>query len=498
MHYVSTRGGTPPVPAIRAIADGMAGDGGLYLPDVIPPLRVEWGKWQEMAYAERAAAVLGQFLPEFCHSEMQAICTAAYRQFDHPAVAPLVMVGERPVLELWHGPTAAFKDMALTVMPRLLSASLVKLGDQRTAVVLTATSGDTGKAALTGFADVPGTKILVFYPRHGISAMQRRQMVSQPGDNVNVVAVDGNFDDCQTGVKDIFADRQLAARLDAAGFFLSSANSINWGRLVPQVAYYFSAYAELLAQGVIADGQPVNFAVPTGNFGNILAGYLAKLSGLPVHRLICASNSNNILHDFITSGTYDCRRQFHRTLSPSMDILLSSNLERLLYLVAGSPAVSGWMSELRQKGCYRVDDRTRQAIGRHFVSQWAGEEETLATMRTIWQKHRYMLDPHTAVAWRAVDRLGKAELDGCPTVVLSTASPFKFNPAVATALLPGQGTEGDEFSLMDKLAALSGWVPPPALTGLKTAAVRFDTVCSRDGMSNQLENWLLGGCRADR
>jgi threonine synthase len=406
--YTSTRGNGQICSGAEAILSGIASDGGLFVPLTLPFLDIHWAE-KPKPYIKLAAEVLGKLLPDYSELELEQ-CAAAYDvNFDSVDIAPLVRVGSRSVLELWHGPTSAFKDMALQILPRLLTLALEKTGETSDILILVATSGDTGKAALEGFRDIPGTAILVFFPSAGVSEVQRRQMITQEGKNVGVVAVEGNFDDAQTGVKAIFADSAIRGMLAQKKWKLSSANSINWGRLAPQIAYYFSAYQALSQNRTIQAGDLVNFCVPTGNFGNILAGYYAKQMGVPIGRLICASNDNNVLTDFLRTGIYDRNRPFHQTISPSMDILISSNLERLLYHTTQGDAdqVREWMRQLNSQGRYEIDSETLSEIQRNFWADWALEADAAQIIRQVWEQENYLLDPHTAVAWKAADTYEK-------------------------------------------------------------------------------------------
>ena len=435
MYYVSTRDAGRRLTASQAIVEGLSRDGGLYLPEEIPQLTMDEIKaLAALSYPERAAKLMKRYLDEFTEEELLGFAKSAYgpAKFDTPAAAPVVKLTENTYIqELWHGPTCAFKDMALQMLPYLLTASLRKTGEEKTVCILVATSGDTGKAALEGFRDVDRTKILVFYPDGGVSEMQKLQMVTQEGKNVGVCAVRGNFDDAQTGVKRIFSDEALRGELAGRGYFLSSANSINWGRLLPQIVYYVSAYCDLLNAGTIEAGTRVNFCVPTGNFGNILSGFYAKKMGVPIGRLICASNENNVLTDFIKTGTYDRNRPFYQTASPSMDILISSNLERLLYHVSGSSEkVAGWMQELSATGKYTVDAETLAKIQQSFAAGYADDADGAAEIKARFDGDHYLCDTHTAVAFRVAE----TRRTDAPMVVLSTASPFKFPRDVLTAL----------------------------------------------------------------
>ncbi len=493
MKYVSTREGTGGVTASQAIIRGIAPDGGLYVPESIPAVDVDFiCRLAAMPYRERAVQVLGLYLDEFSREELEDIAKASYGDnFDHPSIAPLhVLDDSTAYLELWHGPTSAFKDMALQIMPRLLTASLRKNGEQRTVSILVATSGDTGKAALEGFKDVPGTRIMVFYPRDGVSQVQKLQMATQEGDNVNVVAVEGNFDDAQTGVKKIFADRDLEKTLDGRGYFLSSANSINWGRLVPQIAYYFSAYCDMVNAGKLEIGEKLDFCVPTGNFGNILAGWYAKQMGLPVGRFICASNDNNVLTDFIATGIYDKNRPFHLTSSPSMDILVSSNLERLLYCLTGdAERVRDMMEKLSGQGRYDAGEDLRAAVQNEFTGGFCLDADAKAEIGRVWRENGYLMDTHTAVASRVLGDAREKEGAVRPTVVVSTASPFKFGGAVLEAL--GAMTNETGPALVDELAAFTGLPAPKPLSGLGSKKVRFDKWVAKEDMEQAVSDFLV-------
>ena len=491
MKYISTREGRTPITASQAIIRGLAPDGGLYVPCEIPQIDTAFlERLRTMDYRGRAVAVLSLFLEEFSAKELQAIAGASYADnFDCPEIAPLrVLDSGTAVLELWHGPTCAFKDMALQIMPRLLTASLRKNGEERTVSILVATSGDTGKAALEGFRDVPGTKIMVFYPRDGVSQIQKLQMATQEGGNVNVVSVNGNFDDCQTGVKKIFGDTAFAEKLDGRGYFLSSANSINWGRLVPQVAYYFSAYCDYVNAGGVAMGEALDFCVPTGNFGNILAGWYAKKMGLPVGRFICASNDNNVLTDFIRTGVYDKNRPFYLTGSPSMDILVSSNLERLLYCVTGdASAVAGFMAQLAGPGRYEVPAAVMDAIRADFIGGWCSDADSRREIARLW-KAGYLMDTHTAVASRVLNDLRQRGERVEPCVIVSTASPFKFGGTVLDAL--GVQTAEQGPALMGELTAATGVPAPKPLASLAGKPVRFSETVEIPGMEDAVSAFL--------
>lgn len=486
MRFISTRDtkGDSYVSAAYAIKQGLAPDGGLYVPEFIPQIDEKYvTSLLEKSYPEKAAEILSLFLDDFTKEELLDYAKSAYINNVFPeAVAPLSEVtANTSVLELWHGPTAAFKDFALSIMPRLLSASLRKLGETRTVLILVATSGDTGKAALEGYRDVDGIKIKVFYPVDGVSKVQKLQMATQLGNNVDVCAIKGNFDDAQTGVKKIFSDTEIAEELNHRGFMLSSANSINWGRLAPQIVYYFSAYCELIKRGRIKYGDKIDFCVPTGNFGNILAGYIAKKMGLPIGKLICASNANNILTDFMNTGVYDRNRKFHTTISPSMDILISSNLERLIYFVAGSGTVVNCMKSLADTGAYTIDSDILAEINKDFCGYYADENATNETIANIYDNYNYLCDPHTAVGMYCADKYTEENNSTNEIVLLSTASPFKFAASVYKALTKCMPPEGYEaLSALSDLTSLPISTP---LAGLDKRNVRFDRVCEPSEMA---------------
>ena len=539
MEYQSTRDSGVRISAAEAIAQGLSGDGGLYVPVSIPKLADgDIGRLAAMPYRERAAFVLKLFLEEFSEDELARYACAAYSvgcavesgrrdaedcvlyggdvyvtastskagdygsedtasraaasgAFSHPLVAPVRRLdGNTYFLELWHGPTCAFKDMALQMLPYLLTASLRKTDEKRDVCILVATSGDTGKAALEGFRDVSGTKIMVFYPRDGVSDVQKLQMTSQSGGNVNVVAVDGNFDDAQTGVKAIFSDETLREQLDRGGYFLSSANSINWGRLVPQIVYYISAYCDLLAGGDIKPGDKINFCVPTGNFGNILAAWYAERMGLPVNKLICASNRNDVLTQFFGTGVYDKNRPFYTTASPSMDILVSSNLERLLFEMSGKDggAVAGYMTSLTNAGRYEVPAIVKDETARLFEGGACSEEDTKRTIADTFAIYNYLIDTHTAVAYKVLNDYRERSHDDTPSVVVSTASPFKFCDSVLDAL--GLPSEAGGADLIDTLAERTGCVVPTPLATLRDKSPRFTECVAVDGMKKAVRDFL--------
>ena len=488
MDYVSTRNKERKVSAAYAIANGIAPDGGLYCPTAFPALTdADWKTLAESDYKGRSALILGKFLTDFTAEELADFASKAYadEKFGGADTAPVVKLGEgKNLLELWHGPTCAFKDMALQMLPHLLTASLRKTGETRTACILVATSGDTGKAALDGFHDVPGTKIMVYYPVDGVSPMQKLQMVTQEGRNVEVVAIRGNFDDAQSAVKRIFTDEDTRAALDKDGMMLSSANSINWGRLAPQIAYYVSAYCDMVAAGTIAQGDKINVCVPTGNFGNILASYYAKRMGLPVHKFICASNSNNVLTDFIRTGTYDKKRAFYTTISPSMDILVSSNLERLLYHLCGEDTekLTGWMNALQSGGAYTVDAATADAVRALFYGGCCDDKETVEVIRNTFEKDGYLCDTHTAVAVGVYEQYLKETGDNTPAVIASTASPYKFPDSVLDAF--DCEKPADPFAEAELLAKLSNTKIPAPITALRTKPVRFENTCAAADMAD--------------
>ena len=470
MDYISTRGQSPAVDSAQAVLSGLAPDGGLYMPRAIPAF--DWQHCLTLSAQQMSAAILSALLPDI--PNMEALVKRAYTgKFETEDLTPTVPVGDFQVLELFRGPTSAFKDVALSMLPQLLTAAKQEKGIAQEIRILTATSGDTGKAALVGFQDVPGVSICVFYPFGGVSQVQRAQMVTQEGENVHVCAVEGNFDDAQTGVKNIFA----ACQGKELPFLLSSANSINIGRLAPQIMYYFKSYADLLNRKVISLGDKVDFSVPTGNFGDILAGYLAKKLGLPVGRLICASNANNVLTDFLTTGVYDRRRPLLKTTSPSMDILVSSNLERLLYLLSGDTAlVAGLMKGLNEQGFYRVPDALLAAIQAEFAAGYCNDAQAEAVIGRVYREQGYLMDPHTACGWAAAE----THRGDAPTVVLSTASPYKFSTAVLTAI--GADISGSEYDRMERMQTLTGIPIPPALAALRTKPERHTGVIAKEKM----------------
>ena len=486
MKYISTRSSSSTCTSAEAIVRGLAKDGGLFLPEAIPTVTpADIDRLRGLDYAERAAYILSLFLTDFSHEELLGYCRTAYSAGNFPVsgTAPLrQLYGPAYILELFHGPTCAFKDFALQILPHLLTASMQKCGVDKTVLILVATSGDTGKAALAGFANVPGTKICVFYPHGGVSDIQRLQMTTQCGNNVCVAGVRGNFDDTQNGVKAIFSDNDFGEELAGKGQILSSANSINWGRLAPQIAYYFSAYCDLLNTGAVSPGGQINVTVPTGNFGNILAAYYAKCCGLPIKTLLCASNENKVLADFISTGIYDRNRPFYNTASPSMDILISSNLERLLYLLSGGDdaRIRGYMDDLRTKGRYQLEDETLAQLQSDFAAGWADDAMGAETIGQAFRENGYVCDTHTAVGLRVYQDYAKATGDTTPTIIASTASPFKFCGSVLPAL--GADVPDDSFAMLDKLAQISGLPVPNGLSELQNRPERFAAIIGKDIM----------------
>ena len=482
MIYQSTRNDGLTVSSAQAILDGMAGDGGLYSPASFSDISLDWRALLPLSTRDMATRILAALLPSFSEAEMGELVRRAYEgKFETEDLTPTVRVGEDTVLELFRGPTSAFKDVALSMLPLLMTAAREKCGVSDEILILTATSGDTGKAAMEGFANVPGTRILVFYPYGGVSPVQQAQMVTQEGDNVGVCAVRGNFDDAQTGVKAIFAAVEREELLAGKGVRLSSANSINIGRLAPQVVYYFKAYADLVRGGRIAVGDLVDFVVPTGNFGDILAGYFAKELGLPVGKLICASNANNILTDFFATGVYDRNRPFYRTVSPSMDILVSSNLERLLFLLSGdAKLVKGLMASLAETGAYTVPAHLKAKLDELFFAGCCDDAGTKAAIGRVWREEGYLMDTHTAVAYHVAQQYKAACPNHGPVVILSTASPYKFPAAVLEAL--GQAPGADEYSAMAQIERITGVPLPKNLRGLKDRPVRHGDVIEPEKM----------------
>ena len=506
MKYISTRNkSSEALTSAEAILQGLASDGGLLVPETIPKIKIKDIKaLVNMRYEDRAVEILKLFLTDYTIDELKECAELAYDWFDIHDRTRLAIMSDKPadakkieanknnvraILELWHGPTSAFKDMALQMLPQLMRVALKKTGETHDILILVATSGDTGKAALAGFADVPQTKIMVFYPDGGVSKIQRLQMVTQKGKNVNVTALRGNFDDCQNGVKKIFSDDEIAKKLESANVKLSSANSINWGRLVPQIVYYFSAYADLIDNEEINNGDLVNITVPTGNFGNILAAYYAKCMGLPVNKLICASNINNILTDFFNTGIYDRNRSFFKSISPSMDILISSNLERLLYHESGDPEyVKELMTQLNTTGRYEISADLKKKLSKIFYADYTGENETKETISHMLKDMNYLIDTHTAVALSVANKYIQSTKDTKPMIIASTASAYKFAPAVLSAI--GEDiSKLDEFAQLDKLNKISGVAIPQGLAGLKTAEVIHSDVCDSAEMAEKVLNF---------
>lgn len=490
--YTSTRSNDVKVTASQAILKGLAADGGLFVPEALPTMDVSLEELAKMDYKQVAYEVMKLFITDFTEEELKNCINKAYdSKFDTEEIAPMVKADGAYYLELFHGATIAFKDMALSILPHLLTTSAKKNDVKNDIVILTATSGDTGKAALAGFADVPGTKIIVFYPKHGVSPIQEKQMVTQKGDNTYVVGIEGNFDDAQTGVKVMFGDEELAKELDAAGYQFSSANSINIGRLVPQVVYYVYAYTRLLANEEITLGEKINVVVPTGNFGNILAAYYAKNMGIPIGKLICASNENKVLYDFFATGTYDRNREFMLTSSPSMDILISSNLERLIYRIAGDDAAANkaLMDSLKNDGVYSItDDMKKELVD--FYGNYASEEETANVIKSVYDNTGYVIDTHTAVAAEVFKKYTAATGDNTKTVIASTASPYKFTRSVMNAIDKAKYDSMSDFELVDELSVIANVKIPQAIEDIRTAPVLHDTVCDKTEMEQTVRSIL--------
>lgn len=488
LFYKSTRNSNTKVTASQAILKGLAVDGGLFVPTQIPKLPVSLQELKDMSYQETAYTVMKEFFTDFTEEELKNCIAKAYdSKFDTEVIAPLSKVEGAYYLELYHGATIAFKDMALSILPHLLTTSAKKNGVKNDIVILTATSGDTGKAALAGFADVEGIKIIVFYPKNGVSKVQELQMVTQKGANTSVVAVHGNFDNAQSGVKAMFEDKELAKELEEAGYQFSSANSINIGRLIPQVVYYVYAYAKLLQNGEIAEGEEINVVVPTGNFGNILAAFYAKNMGLPIAKLICASNENKVLYDFFRTGTYDKNREFILTTSPSMDILISSNLERLIYLLTGKDDKKNQelMNELKEQGSYTINEDMKAQL-KDFVGGYATEDEVKQTIHNIYKETGYVMDTHTAVAATVYQAYRKESKDEHKTVIASTASPYKFARSVMTAI-DEKYNALEEFPLIDELQKVSGMAIPKAIEEIRNAQILHNTECDVDKMEDTVK-----------
>ena len=489
--YDSTRGGETGIRASQAVLNGLARDGGLYVPSSFPKLDVSLGSLAEMDYREVAFQVMKLFLTDYTEEELRCCITHAYDdKFDVPEIAPLHQADGSWFLELFHGRTIAFKDMALSILPYLMTTAAKKNQIKNEICILTATSGDTGKAAMAGFADVPGTQIIVFFPKDGVSPVQKRQMVTQKGENTHVVAINGNFDDAQTGVKKLFGDRELEEEMDRHGIQFSSANSINIGRLVPQAAYYVYAYSRLVKAGKIQAGDPINVTVPTGNFGNILAAYYAKQTGLPIRKLICASNENKVLFDFFSTGIYDKNRPFILTSSPSMDILVSSNLERLIYLICGedSEKTKELMEELKTTGKYTITPEMKEKLA-DFAAGYSTEEETAESIHDTYQKTGYVMDTHTAVAAHVCGQYRAKSGDQTKCVIASTASPYKFVKSVMSAI-DAENANADEFDLLPKLQEVSGVPMPQAIKDILDAKVLHDLECDADKMKDTVKGIL--------
>lgn len=492
--YSSTRGANVRVTASEAIIMGLAPDGGLFVPHTIPTLDRPLRDLAGLSYQDLAYEVMQLFLTDYTEEELRDCIRKAYgAQFDTEEIAELSEAGDAYFLELYHGPTIAFKDMALQLLPHLMTCAMKKKGLKNEIVILTATSGDTGKAALAGFADVPGTQIIVFYPDHGVSRIQELQMVTQEGDNTCVIGIEGNFDDAQNGVKKMFTDAQLEREMAAKGMQFSSANSINIGRLVPQIVYYVYAYCKLLHEGRIEDGEAINIAVPTGNFGNILAAYYAMRMGLPVHKLICASNVNKVLTDFFATGTYDRNREFLLTTSPSMDILISSNLERLIYYITGEDAdrVAEFMHRLNLNGSYEITEEMKAGLT-DFCAGYAKEEEVAAAIKNTFEGHGYLIDTHTAVAAAVYEKYRRETLDTTKTIIAATANPYKFTHPVMDALGHDNRAEND-FELAEEMKQMTGMPVPEAVLRLKNAEIRHHITCTRAEMKGQIRKFLKLG-----
>lgn len=496
MIYHSTRNAQLQVSSAQAIVKGIAPDGGLFVPSEKPKISIEdIAGLADKNYREKAKGILGLFLSDFTEKEISDCVEKAYNRtkFETDSIAPLYELNDAAyILELWHGPTCAFKDMALQILPHLMTTSMKKIGIDKQVAILVATSGDTGKAALEGFKDVEGTKIQVFFPTGGVSEMQKKQMVTQEGANVGVTSVNGNFDDAQSGVKQIFGDAAFAEMMEQRGYLLSSANSINWGRLVPQIIYYISAYCDLVKADKIKAGDAVNVCVPTGNFGNILAAWYAKEMGLPIRKFICASNENNVLTDFIRTGVYDKNREFKATISPSMDILISSNLERLLFDITGEDEgrVREWMQELQQTGRYEVPQVTKDKLREYFFGGCCDDEGTKQTIAEVWEQYHYLMDTHTAVGYNVYRQYAEETGDTTKTIVASTANPFKFCSSVLEAIQGEVETDADEFEVGKKLSEKTEQKIPSGLAQLKEKEERFTAVCDKEAMKQVVDKFL--------
>ena len=496
MLYTSTRNGAISISSAQAIKQGLSEEGGLFVPNSFPSVSKEdLDKMVDFSYNERAFFILKKYLTDFTDEELRNCVNQAYtrEKFETESIAPLYGIDDKTYfLELWHGPTCAFKDMALQILPHFMTVSAKKTGETKTITILVATSGDTGKAALEGFKDVDGTKIAVFYPENGVSDIQKLQMITQQGGNVYVASVKGNFDDAQNGVKHIFTDDKYKAELAEKNIMLSSANSINFGRLVPQVVYYFNAYCELLKNDKIKSGDPINVVVPTGNFGNILAAYYAKQMGLPIGKLICASNENNVLTDFINTGIYNKKRSFHLTASPSMDILISSNLERFLYEISGKDdrLISELMKQLNEDGVYEISDDMKKKVQENFFGGFCDDAATKETIHSTFERYGYLIDTHTAVAKNVFDQYKEKTGDETVTVIASTASPFKFAPSVLDAVKEEYDREVDEFRLLHELSEASGMKIPKSLEALQESERRFADVFDKNEMRQAVSGFL--------
>lgn len=489
--YKSTRGSVKKVLSSQAILKGIAEDGGLFVPDSIPSLGNGLSEMKDMNYKQLAYNIMSRFFTDFSSDELEYCIENAYNnKFDKDEIAPVKECGDVYYLELFHGPTLAFKDMALSILPYLLKTAVKKQGVDREVVILTATSGDTGKAALEGFSDVEGTKIIVFFPEEGVSEIQKRQMTTHSGNNTYVVGIKGNFDDAQNGVKEIFADKEFEELLNSRNYMLSSANSINIGRLVPQIVYYFHAYYEVCKRGQIALGDKINFVVPTGNFGNILAAYYAKEMGLPVNKLICASNDNRILYDFMQTGVYDKQREFITTISPSMDILISSNLERLLYSISGeSPeVVRGLMDGLKTKGIYEISPEMKSRL-KDFYGGYASETQTRQAIKEVFQSQGYLMDTHTAVGYVVYTKYKSDTEDSTSTVIASTASPYKFTNAVMTSI-DEKYSKFNDFELIKEMSKLSKTEIPGPIENLENIPIAHKNICEKKAMKAQVAEIL--------
>lgn len=488
--YKSTRNGVRGVSASEAIVKGLASDGGLFIPEAMPKMDKSLEALAKLSYHDLAYEVMSLFYQDFTEEELRKCIDAAYdEKFDTKEVAPTVKVGDHYFLELFHGATIAFKDMALSILPHLMMTAAKKVGIKNDVVILTATSGDTGKAALAGFADVEGTKIVVFYPKDGVSPVQKKQMVTQVGDNTHVVGIEGNFDDAQNGVKAIFSDEAFNQQLKEQGYQLSSANSINIGRLIPQVVYYFYTYLSMVRMGEIESGQPLNVSVPTGNFGNILAAYYAKEIGLPLGKLICASNDNKVLFDFLQSGVYDKERDFILTTSPSMDILISSNLERLICAVSDhSDQTNDLMGQLTSQGQYEITDPMKAQMT-DFYGQYATQDETKAYIQEVFERDGYLMDPHTAVGYGVYKKYQRETDDQTKTVIVSTASPYKFTHSTMSSLA-SQYADMDDFDLIDEMHKVSNVTIPEAIHEILESPIRHTAICTSDEMPAEVKAFL--------